>query len=252
VSLREHLPGVPPDLAEGLDGTYRSMLDHFLKEEPDDAQVDAGRFCEAALRYLEWKMTGSYTVIDGKSKPGRKQVVQAAREDTTLAPTLRAQVPQAIELVMDFRNNRNSAHLGSIDPNAMDAACVVQNVSWIMGEIARLESNKPTAEIQTMLNRLAERHFPLIQKIDGRPIVLDPSMTAAAKAVVLLHQQGAPVPMNTLREWAEYGHSTKWRREVIGGLEKVKKVHVDRAGNVHLLRPGEAAAEEILLTAAAA
>lgn len=252
MSIRAHLAGVPADLAKALDDTYRSMLDHFLKEEPDDAEVDAGRFCEAALRYVQWKMTGTYTPIDGKSKPNRKQVVQAARQDTRLPPTLRAQVPQAIELVMDFRNNRNSAHLGSIDPNTMDAGCVVQNVSWVIGEIARLESNKPTADIQTMLDRLADRHFPVIQNVDGTPIVLDTSMTAAQKALVLLHQHAAPVPMQTLREWAEYSNSTQWRRDVIGRLKKAKKVHVDAAGNVHLLRPGEVAAEELLLAAAAA
>lgn len=251
MSLRAHLASVPADLAEALDETYRSTLDHFLKEEPDDAQVDAGRFSEAALRYLEWKMTGKYTPIDGTSNPNRKNVVNAARNDTALAPTLRAQVPQAIELVMDFRNNRNAAHLGSIDANSMDAGCVVQNVSWIMGEIARLESNKSTAEVQSMLDRLAERHFPVIQKIGDTPIVLATSMTAADKALVLLHQHGAPVPIQKLREWAEYQNSTLWRREVIGGLKKAKKVHVDASGNVHLLRPGQEMAEQLLLAAAA-
>lgn len=250
MSIRPHLASAPADLAGALDDTYTSTLDHYLKDEPDDAQVDAGRFCEAALRYLEWKMTGKYTAIDGKNKPNRKKVVDAARNDTALPPTLRSQVPQAIELVMDFRNTRKSAHLGSIDANNMDAACVVQNVSWIVGEIARLESNKSTAEIQTMLNRLAERHFPTIQKIEGMPIVLDTSMTAADKALVLLHQHGGPVPIQTLREWAEYQNSTQWRREVIGGLKKAKKVHADAAGNVHLLRPGEVEAEQLLLAAA--
>lgn len=252
MSLRVHLRSIPADLAQALDDTYRSMLDHHLKEEPDDAQVDGGRFCEAALRYLEWKITDKYTAIDGKSAPNRKRVVQAAQQDTTLPPTARAQVPQAIELVMDFRNNRNAAHLGSIDPNSMDSSCVVQNVTWVMGEIVRLESGKSTVEIQTLLNRLAERHIPLIQKIDGTPIVLDPSMAAADKALVLLHQTGEPVPVQTLRQWAEYRNSTQWRRKVIAGLEQAKKAHVDAAGNVHLLRPGEAAAEDILLAATAA
>jgi hypothetical protein len=153
---------------------------------------------------------------------------------------------------MDFRNNRNSAHLGSIYANNMDAACVVQNVTWVVGEIARIESNKTTSEIQTLLDQLSQRHVPLIQTVEDTPIVLDPTMGARAKALVLLYQHGAPVPMQTLREWAEYSHSTKWRKGVIGTLQKQKLVHVDRDGNVRLLRPGEAEAQSILLEADAA
>ncbi len=118
-------------------------MGHFLKGEWDDAQVDAGRFCDAALRYLEFRMTGSFTPIDGKSKPNRKTTVNKARQDTALPPSLRSQIPQSVELTMDFRNNRNSAHLGNIDANKLDATTVVQNVTWIIEEIVRLETQNP-------------------------------------------------------------------------------------------------------------
>jgi hypothetical protein len=68
---------LPSDLADALETQYRNLLDHYLKEEWDDAQVDAGRFSEAVLRVIEWHMTGSYTPI-GRSSPSRKQVVQQA------------------------------------------------------------------------------------------------------------------------------------------------------------------------------
>lgn len=248
-ALRAHLTTLPADLAKGLDDTYQAVIDHYLKDEPDDAQVDAGRFCEAALRYLEWKMKGSYTPIDGRSKPNRKRVVNAAQADTALEPTLRAQVPQIIELVMDFRNNRNSAHLGNIDPNNMDAATVVQNVTWVIGEIARIESNKSIKEIQALLDRLAERKVPLVQTIGDTPIVLHPTMEAADKALVLLHQSANPVPVNTLRTWARYGNHSRWRHTVLAGLEKKTFIYVDGDDLVHILHPGEAEAERILRTA---
>ncbi|WP_147448110.1 hypothetical protein [Solirubrobacter pauli] len=223
-------------------------MDHFLKGEWDDAQVDAGRFCEAALRYLEWKMAGTFTAIDGKSKPNRKTTVNKAQQDTSLAPSLRAQIPQSIELTMDFRNNRNTAHLGNIDANKMDATCVVQNVTWVVGEIVRLETQKPPAEVQRLLDQLAERHVPLVQTVNGRPVILDPGMGASDKALVLLYQQAKPVPIHTLRQWAEYGNSSRWTSTVIRGLEKKRQVHVD-SGNVALLIPGEAKAQQLILDA---
>lgn len=248
-NLRSHLASVPSDLTKALDQSYSATIDHYVKEEWDDAQVDAGRLCEAVLRYLEWKMEGSYTAIDGKKKPNRKTVVSAALNDTALPATLRAQVPQGVELVTDFRNNRNSAHLGDIDANKMDCACVVQVTTWIVGEIVRLETNKPVAELQAVLDQLAERHVPLVQKVGDQPVVLAPDMGAADRAIVLLYQHGTAVPIQRLRDWAEYGNSTRWRDRVIKGLQRKKFVHVSKGGEVSLLHPGEQEAQKLLLAA---
>ena len=249
MSLLPHLAGVPPDLAVAIDATYREVLDHYLKEEWDDAQVDAGRFCEAVLRYLEWRMTGSYTPIDGKSKPNRKKVVNDARQETALPPTLRAQVPQAVELIMDFRNNRNAAHLGDIDANRMDANTVVQNVTWLVGEILRLESKSSPAEVQALLDQIAERHVPLIHKVGDTPVILDPDLRSEEKVLLFLYQNPGAVPIARLQKWAEYAHSTRWREKVIMPLHHRRLVHLDADGQVHLLPPGEAAAQRILLVA---
>jgi hypothetical protein len=250
--LSPHLASLPAQLARAVDTTYRGTMDHFLNEEWDDAQVDAGRFCEACLRYLEWKMSGKHTAIDGKSKPDRKKTVNAARNDKQLTPSLRAQLPQAIELIMDFRNNRNSAHLGDIDPNKMDSVCVVQTVTWAAGEIVRIETQLPVVDVQRMLDRLAERHIPLVQTVGDDEVVLAPKMSSADKVVVLLHRKGEAVPMPSLRVWAEYGNASRFRTDVIKGLEKLKYVHVNKKTRaVTLLRPGEARAQRLLLDEAA-
>lgn len=248
VDLTSHLVGVPADLAQALNSTYRDVMGHFLKGEWDDAQVDAGRFCEAALRYLEFRMTGSFTLIDGKSKPNRKTTVNKARQDTALPPSLRSQIPQSVELTMDFRNNRNSAHLGNIDANKLDATTVVQNVTWIIGEILRLETQKPPVEVQRVLDQLAERHVPLVQTVNGRPIILQPKMEAADKAMIILYQQAKPVPIQTLRNWVGYANATRWRDTVLRGLQRKARIHVEN-GEVTLLYPGEVAAQELILKA---
>jgi hypothetical protein len=246
VILAGHLTRLPSELAGAVEEQYKNLLDHYLKEEWDDAQVDAGRLCEAVLRVLEWHITGSYTAIDGRSKPSRKKVVNAAAQETSLPPTLRLQIPQAVELMMDFRNARNAAHLGAIDPNRLDATCVVELATWVVAELVRLETQRSASEVQAVIDQLAEPHVPLVQKVGDRPIVLDPSMEAADKALVLLYQEGTPVPTNQLREWAEYANSTRWRERVLSGLQRKRFIHVDEEGNVHLLRPGQAEAQALL------
>jgi hypothetical protein len=144
---------------------------------------------------------GTYTPIDGKSAPSRKKIVNAAAQDTTLPPTLRLQIPQVLELMMDFRNGRNAAHLGPIDPNRLDASCVIQMATWVAAELVRLETQRSASEVQEVIDALAEPHVPLIQVVADRPVVLDPDMPAADRALLLLHQQGRPVPVQQLREW---------------------------------------------------
>lgn len=247
MTLQAHLSSLPSDLANSLEGTYSAAVEHFIKGEPDDCQVDAGRFCEAALRYLEFKMSGEFTPIDGKSKPNRKKTVNAAKSDTTLPPTLRAQAPQAIELVMDFRNNRNSAHLGSLDASQTDAACVVQNLSWLMAEFARLESNDTLEVIQALVDSLSRMHVPLVQEVDGVPIVLDADMNYENQVLVLLYQQGVAVSIKDLQVWTGHSNITRFRNQVIEGLKKKKYVAVSKDGLASILYPGEAAAQALLV-----
>ena len=244
--LAGHLAQLPTDLADAVEAEYTNLLDHYLKEEWDDAQVDAGRFCEAVLRVIEWHTSGSYTPIDGKSRPDRKKVVNAAAQDTNLPPTLRLQIPQAVELMMDFRNGRNAAHLGAIDPNRLDAGCVVQLATWVVAELVRLETQRTPAEVQTVIDELAKPHVPLVQTVGDQPIVLDPNLSASDTALVLLYQQGVPVPVDQLRRWAEYGNSTRWRSDVLGKLKAEKYIHVDGEDRVHLLAPGHAVAQDLV------
>jgi hypothetical protein len=252
VILAGHLAALPTDLADAVETEYRNLLDHYLKEEWDDAQVDAGRFCEAVLRVIEWHTSSSFTAIDGKSRPDRKSVVNKAAQDRSLPPTLRLQIPQAVELIMDFRNGRNSAHLGAIDPNRLDAGTVVQLATWVVAELVRLETQRTPAEVQTVIDELAKPHVPLVQTVGEQPIVLDPGMGAAEKALVLLYQSGVPIPVDQLRVWAEYGNTTRWRDEVLTRLRAKKWVHVDPEGRVHLLAPGHAEAQRLVTARRAA
>lgn len=246
MNLGEHLASLPSELSEALESTFSAAVDHFLKQEWDDAQVDGGRFAEAVLRYLQWRQKGSFTPIDGRSKPHRKSTITKATQDSELPDSLRTQVAQSVELVMDFRNNRNSAHLGDIDANRLDAITVIQLVQWIMGEIVRLETQVSPAEVQALIDDLAQPYVPLVQYVEDRPTVLDPEMEAADKALVLLYEAGGNSTVGTLREWTEYANSSRWRKNVLARLAKEKMIQV-RGDNVHLLHPGHARAQRLLV-----
>lgn len=246
MKLDEHLASLPSELASALESTFLATVDHFLKQEWDDSQVDGGRFAEAVLRYLQWKYKGSFTPIDGRSKPNRKTVVDKVAQDLSLPDSLRTQVVQAVELVMDFRNNRNSAHLGDVDANRLDALTVVQLNQWILAEIVRLETQASPERVQALIDGLSQPYVPLVQYVEDRPIVLDSQMGAADKALVLLYQSGGKSTVGTLREWTEYANPSRWRTNVLAGLVREKLIQV-QGENVHLLHPGQAQAQRLLV-----
>jgi hypothetical protein len=249
VSAAEDLTSLPTELAVAIEKQYQNVMEHFLLSEWDDAQVDAGRFAEGALRALQWHMKGRYTPMDGKSKPNRKVVVGDAVQDTSLEPSLRLQVPQALELILDFRNNRNVAHLGGVDANKLDATCVVQLTSWVMAELIRLDTDLDAQDVQAIIDRLAERHIPVIEMVGDRPVIIDGQLPAGDRALVLLYNHNGPVSIGQLRDWTEYRNTSRWAKEVLPGLSRQRLIHVED-GYVHLLTPGSIEAERLVALAA--
>jgi hypothetical protein len=243
--VSEHCTSLPTDLAGHLDAEFAKIQKHYLLREWDDLQVDGGRLCEAILRVIEWKMNGTFTPIDGKSRPNRKTVVNAATHDTNLPPSLRLQVINALELVMDFRNSRNAAHLGNIDPNQIDAMTVYQLIIWMIGEIIRLESTLKPVDIQEVLTVFAERPVPLIYRVNNQPIILSTKLSAPDTVLVLLYDSIDPVDFSTLFKWSRHTNITKWRDGVIKALEKSKKIYIENK-KIHLLPPGMTAAEQLI------
>lgn len=245
--ISSYCASLPIELADCLDLEFSKVQSHYLLGEWDDLQIDSGRMCEAILRLVEWKMSGSYTPIDGRSRPNRLSVVNAARRDTSLPPSFRLQLINLTETIMDFRNNRNSAHLGAINPNQIDATTVYQMISWILAEIIRLESSLPPEDIQTIIQTFAERPTPVIYKIDGLPIALSSNISFSDEALILLYDSKGPLSITDLFSFSRHSNITVWRKSVIDKLARNRLIYVKK-DVIHILPPGMNRAEELLTT----
>src|SRR5260370_21703389 len=101
------------------------------------AEVEGGRFCEAAFRILEQASTGKFTPI-GKQLESEKLIRQLENQ-TALGDSLRLHIPRALRFVYDIRNKRDAAHLADgIDPNLQDSTIVCSILYWIFAELVRL------------------------------------------------------------------------------------------------------------------
>jgi len=249
--IKAYCTNVPSELTDHLDAEFAKIQEHYLLSEYDDLLVNSGRICEAVLRYLEWRMTETYTAIDGHSKPNRSKVVNSAKQHMSLEPSLRQQAINIVETVMDFRNNRNAAHLGSIDPNIIDATTAYQMLSWVIAELIRIEAKLDSKTIQELMNKFAQRPVPVIYTVAGKPQVLDVNISYADEVLILLYDNNSSVELSILFKWTHHNNITRWKNSVIEPLVKQRLILIENK-LVYILPGGLSCAEDVLARAATA
>ncbi len=168
-------------------------------------EVEGGRFCEAAFRLLQERITGQYTPL-GRELNTEKLILTLANLPFASQPdSVRLHIPRALRVIFDIRNNRDAAHLADgIDPNLQDATLVAGIVDWVLAEFVRLYHKVPPNEAQRIVDGLVTRAVPAIQDFGGFLKVLNPKLTASERILVLLYQRGD--------EGATYDELASWSR----------------------------------------
>jgi len=123
--------------------------------------------------------------------------------------SIRIQIPRMLIALYEIRNNRNVGHVGGdVDPNHMDAVCVLQMAKWIMAELVRVLHNVSTEEATAIVDGLADRETPLIWEVNGKKRVMSTGLSMRAKALLLLHASNGPVAEADLVSWIEHSNGS--------------------------------------------
>lgn len=140
------------------------------------AEVEGGRFCEAAFRLLQQQAGLAVTPLGKKINSDRVIQDLANLPSGTAPESVRLHIPRALRVVYDVRNNRDAAHLGDgIDPNLQDASLVVSTLDWVLAEFVRLHHSVPADEAQRIVEDLVTRKAPVVQEFHGFLKVLNTS-----------------------------------------------------------------------------
>ena len=222
-------------LAASLDG---KLVDELLAAHEETkrnyflgglrlAEVEGGRFCEAAFRLLQQR-------IYGKSTPLNQQLDSETliRELSNLSAagnldSVRLHIPRALRLVYDIRNKRDVAHLADgIDPNLQDATLVVGVIDWVLAEFIRIYHNVPANKAQEIVEALVTRACPVIEDFAGFLKVLNPELKASEYCLVLLYQRGRTgATLKELSEWAKPGMRANLQRTLTQLTDDKRFVH---------------------------
>lgn len=222
-------------LVDKLLAAYIDAKRNFQLGKLRPTEVEGGRFCEAALRMLEERATGTYTAL-GKKLDTDKTIKQLANLPTGTQPdSVRLHIPRALRVVYDVRNNRDAAHLADdIDPNRQDATMVISVLDWVMAEVVRLSHNVPADEAQRIVDELVTRQVPAIQDFNGFLKVLRPQLQASDHILLLLYQRGlSGATYVELEEWSRPSMRSNLRQTLRRMTDE--RAHIHRDGTRYYL-----------------
>lgn len=123
----------------------------------------------------------------------------------------------------EIRNNRGVGHAGGdVDPNRMDALCVLEMAKWILSELVRIFHNVTTQAATTAVEGIVERTLPVVWEVAGKRRVLDPSISMKDKALILLYHCMTAISEAELVDWVEHSNVSVFRRDVLRPAHKQK------------------------------
>jgi len=236
--LNKHLSNFPTDLIDALQTEFQKLHEQYFLGHWEPGQLDGGRFAEAVLRIVERKDTGNHTPIG--TQLNRQKIVQSTEQNKSLPSSFRFQIPRIAGLILDFRNNRNVAHLGSINTNEMDSTFILHSANWVVAELIRLETQMSPDAAQAEIKKIIERKVPIIEELGGRLKILDPKLDIREKILVLCYQKFPEhISENDLLDWVEYStHNTGRFRKYLEQLDKKDSLIDYRNGEVVLTKRG--------------
>jgi hypothetical protein len=108
----------------------------------------------------------------------------------------------------------------------------------------------PVDDASQLIDALVEREVPLVWKIGDKRRVLDTSLKAPDKTLLLLHGCVRDVAASQLCAWVEYNDLKYFKRDVLKRLHMRKLIEYDADAATAIISPsGVAHVERKLLTA---
>ena len=249
-SAKELFPTLPESLRDELFRAYAQITRNYLERRWEPSELNGGKLCEVVYTILKGH-------VDGRFPPSAKKppnFVDACRSlekaDSALFPrSVRIQVPRMLMALYEIRNNRGVGHVGGdVDPNEMDATCVLYMAKWVLAELIRLFHSVSIESAAAAVEQVVERIVPLVWQVAGKRRVLNTALTMKQKALILLYSQSGRATDEDLTSWSEHSNASAFRRDVLRPLHRDKLVEYDEtSGLVHLSPNGAAFVEATIL-----
>ncbi|MAQ77345.1 hypothetical protein CL684_02365 [Candidatus Campbellbacteria bacterium] len=159
---------IPEFLENKLTDEFLEIKRLFQMNEFQPSQLNAGRLAEVVLRIFQDLLSETITPLGNQiSARDKTRILNSVENHPTLDPHIRQKSTSIVRLLLDFRNNRDIAHLGGLNANKIDAYFIMISSNWIYAEFIRVYGNYPIEDAQIMIDKLGVPNYPVIFDIDG-------------------------------------------------------------------------------------
>lgn len=222
------LSNIPYTLREELVEAISQVERNFKEHRWEPSELNGGKLCEVVYSILKGFVDNNFPVA--ASKPSN--MVDACKS-LELAPSnfprsIRIQIPRMLTALYEIRNNRGVGHVGGdVDPNHMDAVCVLQISKWVVAELIRVFHGISTEDATRAVEALSDRELALIWKINGVSRVLDNKLSMLDKTLVLLYSSPAGMLESELVSSLEHSNASVYRRDILCKAHKNRLLEYD-------------------------
>lgn len=208
--------GIPATLRDELFEEFRKIERNFVERRWEQSELSGGKLCEIVYSILKGHVDGNFP--QRAYKPGNMVVDcnKLAEAGKDFPRSIRIQIPRMLIALYEIRNNRGVGHVGGdVNPDHMDAVCVLHMAKWVMAELVRIFHDMTTVEATAAVESLSERELTILWRIDGVTRVLDTSLTMMDQTLLLLYGAPAGLTETELLASVEHSNAAVYRRDVL-------------------------------------
>lgn len=227
----EAFASLPNGLRKDLIAAFTEIVRNFTERRWEPSELNGGKLCEVAYSVVKGIADGAMparaakprNLVDACNGLGKVSAAQAPR-------SVRIQIPRMLIALYEIRNNRNVGHVGGdVDPNLMDATCVLQMAKWVVAELIRILHDLEIDEATEIVDTLVERETPLIWKVGDVKRILRADLSRESAVLLLLHATPGEVSEADLFDWLEVSVASRgeYRRAVLRPAHKKRLIEYD-------------------------
>lgn len=178
---------VPSGLSNKLIDEYLEIKKRFAMNDWGPGQLKGGRFAEVVLRIYQHLLGEAVAPFGADITAAEKtRIVNTVQNAGTIDAHVRQKTVPLVRLLLDFRNNRDAAHLGGFDANSMDTLFVMTSATWILCELVRVYGGYGMQKAQEIVNGLSAKEYPVIVERHGEVFIARHDLDAKQEVLVLL------------------------------------------------------------------
>jgi hypothetical protein len=242
------IAGIPAELNAKLVEEYLEIKKHFAMNDWGPGQLKGGRFAEVVLRMYQHLLGDAVTPFGVDIRPAEKtRILNTVESAGAIDVHIRQKTVPLIRLLLDFRNNRDVAHLGGFDANSMDTLFVVTSATWILCELIRVYGNYTMAEAQKIADQLAIKDYPVIMERAGELFITQHNLNSREEVLIWL-TRNETATAQAMADKVSDSNGSRFRG-TLKDLVKDKFIGVNGQNEYFIMPRGQAlVAEKSLLT----